>query len=401
MKRILYIITVFIVFSCALCVLVGCKPNEEPVYGNYNVSVIDGLGNPMSQVIVKFVYPDGTTKTRITMEDGKASLNNVLLDNYKVIIEQGLSTAVITKSEFELTKDVTDLRLILRDSEKAIEIYGDGLSDGFAYPVGASDYDIPVAPGERFYFVFSALTSGTYRVSISDASMTVGYYGIPFYVQSGHCGDGEYDGKSFELVVHDTATPYVIGIDSEINGTASLKIERIADAPFDPSYAPWTTVPASGDLTKCQLSKDATLCDLDITDANLSVTLGDDGYYYTQDGDLVYLRINSLANAKYLDVSIAFMAGFVDKNFGQNFGGYVYGENGEFVGKYSYNDMIGSYYEACNAAGVYPLTPELAEAIKCHGNSAGWWNPNSANYLFGSVDEIAGNAWLFLCCTAE
>ena len=97
---------------------------------------------------------------------------------------------------------------------------------------------------------------------------------------------------------------------------------------------------------------------------------------------------------------IAFIAGFVDENHGQNFGGFVYDDEGNFVGKYSYNSMIESYLQYCDH-GVYPLTEELAEAVKLHGQNAGWWNPTSGNYLFSNVLAVLENAWLFACCTAE
>jgi len=71
------------------------------------------------------------------------------------------------------------------------------------------------------------------------------------------------------------------------------------------------------------------------------------------------------------------------------------------VGKYSYNDMIAAYYEHCDSNGVYPLTEELAEAIKLHGKSAGWWNPTSPDFLFNGKPYKEENAWLFLCCTSN
>ena len=101
-----------------------------------------------------------------------------------------------------------------------------------------------------------------------------------------------------------------------------------------------------------------------------------------------------------MDVSIAFIAGLIDQNHGQNFGGYVYDNNGDFVGKYTYNNMLATYLECCDK-GVYPLTEELAEAIKCHGNSVGWWTPGTANFLFDGVMYNKDTVWLFLCCTVE
>ena len=101
---------------------------------------------------------------------------------------------------------------------------------------------------------------------------------------------------------------------------------------------------------------------------------------------------------KYALCALALMAGCIDDNVGVHIGGYVY-DGDTFVGKYSYNNMIEAYYEHCDANGVYPLTEELAEAIKLHGESAGWWNPTSAAFLFNGKPYRAENAWLFLCCT--
>ena len=405
MKRIVCILSLILAFSCVMTLMVGCKKEDkkEVTYGDYWVKVVDGLGNPMSQVVVKFTYPDGqTTKSRITENDGIARLNNVPDGTYSVTLEKGFSNAQFDKSQYEITADKKSIMIVVRDETKTSDIYGN-FENGFAYSVGVGSYVIPTVDDYWLYLVFTATSSGVYKFTLNseDADATIGYYGIPFFVQSTHCGDGEYDGRTFDIIIQDPATPYVIGIHTAKAAETSVVIERTGDAPFDPYHAPWTVVPATDELTKCNLPEDVVLTDLDVTDENLSITLGDDGYYYTADGKLVYIRINSVSNARYLDVSIAYIAGFIDSNFGQNFGGYVYDDNGDFVGKYSYNEMIGSYYEVCDSMGVYPLTEELAEAIKCHGNSTGWWNPNAANYLFSGVDVIIENAWMFLLCTAD
>ena len=380
----------------------------EPVYGDYTISIVDGLNNPMSNVVVKFTYPDGTTKSRITEADGTASIKNVELGDYKVNIEAGFSTAVITEREFTLTKDVTDLRLILRDGEKTMEIFGSIPDGAFAYSIGAAEYNIPVDANGRFYFIFNALTPGVYRVSLTNDAMTVGFYGIPFYVQESHCGDGAYDGKTFELIIQDTATPYVIGIDSQVIGTANLKIERISDAPLDPNYVSWIEVRATqATFEKCDFG-DKTLIDVDIADPEFQAILGDDGIYRTSEGKVIYIRITTtspygkineeLQFVPVLGGSLALLAGCVDVNVGINVGGHAYDEQGNFLNKYRYNDMIKTYMDlADNKYGVVPLTAELAECIKLHGESNGWWNANSYGYIFDGIDVVPDNAWLFLC----
>lgn len=377
--------------------------NNGPVYVDYSVQIVDGIGTPVSNVMVAFTTPDGEVKTRVTDKSGLASLKNVLAGEYKVKIEQGYSEVVILQSNYTLTSELTTIKIVVQDEAKTKDIYGDIADDSFAYDIAVGSYTIPCYADQTTYYIFQAVTTGVYKVTLTstDEKMTVGYYGIPMFVQSTHRGEAEYDGRSFELVIQDNATPYVLGITATKDADANLVIERIGDPPFDPQFAPWTSVHATENFVECTLPAGSVLTDINVTDPSLSVTLGADGYYYTSDGKLVYLRINSIPKAQYLDVSIAFIAGLVDQNFGQNFGGYVYDDNGNFVGKYSYNDMLAKYYEYIDENGVYPLTAELAEAIKVHGNSTGWWNPTAANYLFTGVNVVKENAWLFLCCTAN
>lgn len=413
MKRIVSIFALILAFCALATVLTSCE-NEEPVYKDYTVTITDGLGNPMDSVIVKFVNSDGESKSRVTGKDGIASLKNALAGDYTVYIEKGFSNAVIINGRYDLTADVNTLMLVVRDETKSMDIYGDVPDGSYACLVGVGSYTVPCEADKNSYFVFNAQKPGTYKVCVSseDEKLTVGYYGIPMFVQSTHRGDGEYDGKSFELIIQDSATPYVLGIDASRFVNATLTVERTGDAPFDPQFAPWTVVNSTHDITKFTLPAGATLTDIDVTDPTVSVTLGDDGYYYTADGKQVYIRLGSVCEAGYLDVPLALIAGLIDANFGQNIGGYVYDENGEFVGKYSYNSMIEAYYGGTDEegnytgncdpkTGVYPLTEELAEAIICHGTSAGWWKPNTANYLFNGVNVVTENAWLFLCCTID
>ncbi|MBR4835789.1 MAG: Ig-like domain-containing protein, partial [Clostridia bacterium] len=113
MKRIICILSLILAFSCLATLMVGCKKEDEtpePVYGDYTISIVDGLNNPMSNVVVKFTYPDGTTKSRITEADGVASIKNVELGDYKVTLEKGFSNAIIDVASYNLTKDNTSLK---------------------------------------------------------------------------------------------------------------------------------------------------------------------------------------------------------------------------------------------------------------------------------------------------
>lgn len=409
MKRIVNILALIFLFCTVFSLMVSCENgnnnnNDSEVYLDYSVTIVDGVGKPMSGIIVEFTTPSGETKKRVTDANGTATLPNSIEGVYRVKLDPGPSGAVISNNEYTLTKDNSSIKVLAYDESQMLEIYGDIPDGTVAQSTGVGSYDIPCTSGTTSYLVFYAQTSGTYRITLSSSSgeMTVGYYGIPMFVQSTHRGEGEYDGKTFELVIQDPSTPYVLGITATKDEEAHLVIERTGDAPFDPQFAPWTIVYANGEIVKCSLPAGSVLSDIDVTDPTLKYELRDDGYYYTADGKLIYLRIGSVrADKQYLDASIAYIAGLADENFGQNFGGYVYDENGEFEGKYSYNELLQSYYEQCDPNGVYPLTAELAEAVLTHGNSCGWWRAGTANYLFDGVAVVPDNAWLFLCCTVE
>ena len=420
MKRIVGILALILAFSAVLSVMVGCNNDdiddgkkEEPVYTDYTVTVIDGLNNPVSNVIVNFAKDGSETKMRVTDKDGIASYKNAVAGDYTVTIEQGYSDAVILQSEYKLTKETTSLRVIVRDATNTLDIYGDIPENSFAYSVDEGSHNVVCSVGSSSYVVFNALQTGIYKVSLTsdDGGMTIGHYGIPMFVQSTHCGDLDYDGKSFELVIKDRTTPYVLGINATADSVATVTIERIGNAPFDPIYdAEWVEVQSTATLEKCNLDG-KTLVDFDIESTTLTVSLGEDGYYYTNDGKLVYIRITSqtghghFEDQQFIPVlggSLALLAGHVDSNVGVNVGGYIYDENGNFVNKLRYNEMIKTYMDYTDPTyGVVPLTAELAECIKLHGESKGWWDANGGAYLFESVNVNAENVWLFLCMVEQ
>ncbi len=478
------------ILMAALCALVcfavtSCKSK----YADYTITVIDEIGNPMSNVMVKFTDANGESKTRITDKEGKAIFPEALVGENTVKLEKGFSDATIITSEYSLDKKTTSLRAVVVDETKIQSIYGDVADDAYAYNVGAGTYNIPGTAGKTTYLVFNAIKDGIYKVSFTsdDSDMTVGYYGIPMFVQSSHRGEGAYDGKTFEIVIHDTGTPYVIGLNCVSGLDAALTIERVGDAPFDPQFADPEIVKATenfkyytpfvlntmtdsnrdvydisivslttpgigfegtyiatiknGTATKdvvvtekkitvssgtnsveyrykiengvpvvidnndekiedlkFTVKTDATVTDLDLADENLSVTVNN-GYYYTADGKQIYVHINSAS--KYFPVTLALLAGITDNNVGIGIGGDVYDENGNFVAKYSYNNMIIEYYQYIDANGLYPLTVELADAIKNHGNYVGWWDKTNPNFILGEFEFVQENAWLFLGCTVE
>ena len=67
MKRIVSILALFLLICAAFTVMVGCEndADKDPVYQDYTITIVDGLGNPIRDVIVKIHTPGGEVKNRV------------------------------------------------------------------------------------------------------------------------------------------------------------------------------------------------------------------------------------------------------------------------------------------------------------------------------------------------
>ena len=381
--------------------------NSSSKSADYTVNIIDEIGTPISDVFVSFTDENGNTIKAVSDREGQAVLYDAAVGKYIVTLEAGLSNVEIINSTYVMNKDDMNIDVVVHNLDKTMNIYGAVPDDAYAYIVSASEYNVVGRSGKMSYFVFSASIKGVYKFSFesSDPDMTVGWYGMPLYMQDHHIGDGEYNGDSFELTVQDVDTPYVVGLNFVNTSSATLKIERVSDAPFDPNFAPWTDVKAPLNIKKCDTTGKV-LESIDISDSSLSVSLGVDGCYYTNTGKKVYIRITSdveygkTAEGKFVPLvgSLALLAGFVDQNIGGNVGGYIYDKNGNFVCKKLYNSMIQTYMDYVDDTyGVVEMTADLAECIQLNGESNGWWTDNGVGAIFDGTVVYPKNAWLIYC----
>ena len=425
MKNILKTALLLLLALSLTLFVASCDGNEEDnTPYDYVVTVKDGNGAPIKGIIVKMFSTDGTqVGANVTGVDGKVTFSEITNGDYKININKGVTKYNFTKTEYNVTATSDGYTLVLHNEPKdTIDVYGPGVGDGgTAYIIGGGSYRVDLTPGKMTYFVFNVDTSGVYNVDfLSDESgMSIGYYGSPSYVLDYHClGDGseEYDGKGFDIEIPDVATPYVIGIKGDNATECVFNIKRKSDLPFRPEYVDWTVVNSYATLTEYTLPEGATLGEFDITDENLSIVCEKNGKYYTQDGKLIVVRLASASKNPLLAydgfLSLKDLAGFAGNTgaeggagagggagtVGMNIGGYIYDADGNFIAKKSYNEMIKTYLDYCDdESGVYPLTEELMDMLKVHGNSAGWWKPGTVNYLFNTEFINADMAWLFMC----
>ncbi len=423
MKTLVRILSLILVISSIVGIFASCQKedkndnkNEAPevVYQDYTVTIVDDYGDPVRDVMVRFINSAGEIKSRLTFEDGVATYKNAVAGKYTIVLEKGSSVAIFDQTEYQLTAENNTLEVVVRNEKKTVDIYGDAVPEGgYAHIISEGRHGLNSEANTTEYFLLNVYLPGKYKVSFesSDIDMTVGYYGNPMFVQTTHRGDGEYTGRSFELDIRDVLAPYVIGLNYTVNAEATLIVERIGDASFDPNFdVPVVVVDTKrDDLAQFNLPPNTDVRDFDITDPTLSVTVDEDGYYYTSKGERLYLRITTAGNESNMITPLpslkSMLALGADPDApvtigGINFGGYVYDEDGNYVENRIYNDMISSYYEVCDGRyGLYPLTEELAEAIQIHGEKSGWWDMDNENTCIFNSDVYAENAWLFFCCT--
>ncbi len=380
----------------------------------YTVSVEDYKGEPVAGVIVRLLdasgnsfkaQPVGVSGEKIA---GRADFTDVKSGSYAVALLSTTPGKALKYSEVTVSEENKHVTVLVYDllSEKEYPIYGSAVPENsFAYTAnGSGGYSLDTVAGIT-YVIFFADEKGIYELSVDNGK--IGFFGNPMNVfDEAILSDDDMffvlSDKKIKIEIPDVNTPYVIGIESEAAGSAVIKASRVSALPKRPTYDEFVNVTAKATLS--QYTLDTTLynlVDVDIKSRSFSVELGEDGYYYTSDGKLVVIRINTASS--YID-SLAVMAGLIDENIGGNISGYIYDGEGNYLRKELYNDMIASYSAVADeATGVYPLTEEMANAIKNVGALRGWWSDGGANIFDEQTKPFVNKdiAWLLMCAYLE
>ena len=382
----------------------------------YTVTLDNGTGTALTSVQIKLVDADGkeAAKAIVGMTGervaGRADFTAITEGSYKIVLTDLKKRAFYYDAEnavIDAENNSVTVKIYEKMPEKIREIMGATLPE---FPllkapnIDKGFYHGTLSAGMN-YFVFDPTADGIYEFSFiaEGVTVSVGNYGIPDYVLSS--SEGVFENKiSIETppLTTEGGCPIVIGIEAESRVEGLFEIVRTADLPPRPQYAPWIDVQPTVTLNPFDLPYDnVSLVPVDITDDGLTVVLGSDGYYHIGDenGDVVYLHVAKPMKDGYLD------AGFTAITALQNIGCYIYDEEGNFLRKESYNEMILAYGAVSDEnTGIYPLTEDLAYMIKSFGEKEGWFNlDNVDNILFGDDRLVINpeNAWLFACVTVE
>ncbi len=398
----------------------ACERCSLGVDTAYSVTVISESG-PLKDVFIT-VYKNGEQKGfYVTDENGVASFS-LAADEYTFTVLSYTLDVEYDESKCVLTPEMTAVTLTLYSKlTESTEIYGNIEKEPMhAYYISSGKhYNVSFSPNIKSYFIFRAERTGIYKIHISsDVEVFLGYYGGPYYVLEGDITVPEHrvDGTTILIDIAPSniatdggeASPYVIAIKGvSSSGKGVLQVERIGEHETELVDLPWETYGADvfPELYCPEESKllGYTLVDFDVTKTGLNIVFNEeDGFYHfmTADGPVVLLKIDIAT--KYLDaISVMCLT--------QHFGCYIFDEDGAFVSKTSYHEMMLRYIEAskteAGGIGVYPLDKHLYTALTMLGKAWGWWDlsASSVTHIFGDDKELIApeSAWMFALCYAE
>jgi hypothetical protein len=287
-------------------------------------------------------------------------------------------------------------------------LFGPERKEYTAYYVKGGATWVPLTPGDITYFIYTAEGVGTYRFAMTEAEdVSVGYYGVPSFVQQNNLAETTVDG-TIEIEIRESnlahgegeATIYVIGVYTPSATSGILNITRKGDNVYIPEVdEPWVSYTAPAGEIREYIVHDindhvAPLTHIDVTDPSFKAVYNEaDGYYHVGNANGPVIMMHLTTESPYLaplsDVASTALMGKI-----------FYDESGTFVKKEAYNELFAQYVGKEDINGCVPLDKYLAYALQNRGGYCGWYNPDSAMYLFHEVADAVvyePNAWLFAC----
>ena len=379
----------------------------------YGVWIVDGQGNPITDVIVK-IMKDGEM---ISMHSYKGEFLTLPLEAGNYQIELDLSQ-IRTKYTYDeslcvLTpeKRTTTIRLFKTVGKRTSLYVGEPISRNYtAYVVNEGATKVDLTVGDYSFFVFEPTSPAIYTFTYEcDADLTVSYHGSDFFTQGRDLTNDSSDaaryenGISISVYASNIGGSYVIGIKSSSATSCILNIRNAGDPGTRIEDEPWTPYLEDESRVAADLAvdKSGTYNVIDLTDLTIKAVYNEtDGYYHlgTVDGPIIFIDLTS--STTYVS-SIQAICG------NQRMGEYIYDMNGKVVEKRSYNELFQQYGmpgtadESVAEPIRVPLTEKLATAIQSFGEKNGWWSEASESNIFEQALLGAPYnrefAWLLFC----
>ena len=357
----------------------------------YTVTVVDGNGDPYTDVVIQLHAQDGSVITLIPGENGVA-MKELIGGKYTVELLFGQNSNLRYEQDgLELTAEKPGTTIVVapKISGESAQIKPTTTTSSYqAFYVQVGSTYVELQPMGKTYFLFKPTQPGTYVFSTSKSGAQLENWQTTSQTTPNNSG---LENNVFTLEVTETGKTYVVAIDAAygVNETI-LKLFRVPDCVFEefpvtpnlpelPFTAPF--MPGSQKVY------------LDFTALN-ALVLGADGYYHldTEDGPVVMIDLRGERFGISLEQMVA-MGEVV---------GFRYDKDGYPIYKVDYTAALNAYLAVMDSAqGLYPLTDDLYAIIKGYGDLAGWWDPSSENFLFADVADgllLQETAWMFLAC---
>lgn len=384
--------------------LAACGESNTETGGNaaYSVKVTDAQGVPYTTgVIVKFMK-DGTQVAMQSVDANGVATKELEKGNYTVeLVFTGDNASYYDPAAAVLSADQTSIELQLTNKvgEDTTALFVDG-NEHVAYPVSAGGTYVPVKAGVRNYFLFTPTEEGTYKFSVDNSALSLGYYGSPYFVQS--LSALEVVDNSVSISISKSSlggATYVIGIDGiDTDTNCILSILRTGAPEHNVADEPWTEYKTTAVLTpyKLNVPTGKSLVYMDITSETAKhefVFNEADGYYHLDTADGPVIHVHLAKGAPYVALQTVIRGD--GPMGGAPIRSYFYDEEGKFVKKEDYTDILVSYFDNMDPdLGVYPLTDDLIYMIQNGCN--GWWDSDSPDFIFEDCNPEL--AWMFACC---
>ena len=414
--------------KCSVCTTVTVSQQIIPPLGHafangtckncgisepYGVWIVDGQGNPISDVIVKIMQ----NGEQVKMYPYKGEFLALSLENgtYEIVLDLAQLGEAYTfdASACVLTpeKRTTTIRLFKTAEAETSLFVGYPISaDYTAYFVEQGATKVTLTPNDYTFFIFSPTNAAIYTITYEcESNLQVGYHGSTFFVQGMDLSDSSADvakyenGISLRVYASNIGGEYVIGVKSTGATSAILNIKNVGDPGTRIEDAPWTPYLEDEEKIAADLAlvPEGTYTKVDLTDLTLKAVYNEaDGYYHlgTADGPILFIDLTS--NSDFVS-SIQTICGY------QRMGAYIYDVYGNVVEKRSYNELFHQYGmpESADVSSDtpirVPLTQKLAEAIQNFGDKNGWWDTDSDANIF--IPVLLGApynqeyAWLLFC----
>lgn len=409
MKRIGAALLMLVMLSAIL--FTGCG-EKQTVSGDavYTVKVVTADGQPCTEnVIVKFmqngeqaamlpVNANGSVEKTLTRGDYSVEL--IFTDDtvaYQYDKETAVLSADKTEVEIKLTKGL---------SNKTTVLYVDG-EEYAAYSADVGSTNVTVTENIRNYFLFVPREAGVYQFSVDNQELKLGYYGgntnFIFPESAVEVVDNTFSTSISASMIGSEGgtgtTVVILGIDGVAEKKdCVLTITRTGDPEMTVSDYPWTEYKTTHEVKPytLEMTEGQQLVYMDIMSETAKHTFvynETDGYYHLDTAEGPVIHVHLAKGAPYVSLQVMIqgdgpMGGAPIRN-------YFYDEEGNFVKKEDYTDIMVEYFENMDQKqGVYPLTDDLIYIIK--NACSGWWNSESPDYIFTDCNPELG--WMFACC---